>query len=93
MKVEESGWAWMVCGERLIVWKIGQTAVAKVKCSWGLIVRVTSAQTLSLQPLILIYVITDKECKVPFHLNSTNSSCNAILDFEAIWHVNYTYLP
>ncbi|XP_048844114.1 nuclear pore complex protein Nup133 [Brienomyrus brachyistius] len=30
VKVEESGWAWMVCGERLIVWKIGQTAVAKL---------------------------------------------------------------
>lgn len=31
MKVDESGWAWMVCGERLIIWKICQTAVAKVK--------------------------------------------------------------
>ncbi|KAL4597488.1 hypothetical protein GN956_G26004 [Arapaima gigas] len=30
VKVDESGWAWMVCGERLIVWKISQTAVAKV---------------------------------------------------------------
>uniref|UniRef100_A0A8C5H8I3 Nuclear pore complex protein Nup133 n=1 Tax=Gouania willdenowi TaxID=441366 RepID=A0A8C5H8I3_GOUWI len=26
----ESGWAWMVCGERLIIWKICQTAVAKL---------------------------------------------------------------
>ena len=30
VKVDESGWAWMVCGERLIIWKICQTAVAKV---------------------------------------------------------------
>uniref|UniRef100_A0A8C9WNE0 Nucleoporin 133 n=1 Tax=Scleropages formosus TaxID=113540 RepID=A0A8C9WNE0_SCLFO len=30
LKVEESGWAWMVCGERLIIWKISQTAVAKL---------------------------------------------------------------
>uniref|UniRef100_A0A3Q3X1Q8 Nucleoporin Nup133/Nup155-like C-terminal domain-containing protein n=1 Tax=Mola mola TaxID=94237 RepID=A0A3Q3X1Q8_MOLML len=30
LKVTESGWAWMVCGERLIIWKICQTAVAKV---------------------------------------------------------------
>uniref|UniRef100_A0A6Q2XRS8 Nuclear pore complex protein Nup133 n=1 Tax=Esox lucius TaxID=8010 RepID=A0A6Q2XRS8_ESOLU len=29
VKVEDSGWAWMVCGERLIIWKICQTAVAK----------------------------------------------------------------
>ncbi|GLD68181.1 nuclear pore complex protein Nup133 [Lates japonicus] len=29
VKVNESGWAWMVCGERLIIWKICQTAVAK----------------------------------------------------------------
>lgn len=31
VKVEESGWAWMVCGERVIIWKICQTAVAKVR--------------------------------------------------------------
>ena len=31
VKVTESGWAWMVCGERLIIWKICQTAVAKVE--------------------------------------------------------------
>lgn len=31
VKVNESGWAWMVCGERLIIWKICQTAVAKVQ--------------------------------------------------------------
>lgn len=31
VKVEKSGWAWMVCGERLIIWKICQTAVAKVR--------------------------------------------------------------
>lgn len=33
MKVDESGWAWMVCGETLIIWKISQTAVAKVNVS------------------------------------------------------------
>ncbi|MBN3309249.1 NU133 protein, partial [Amia calva] len=30
VRVDESGWAWLVCEERLIVWKIGQTAVAKM---------------------------------------------------------------
>ncbi|KAI3353546.1 hypothetical protein L3Q82_020061, partial [Scortum barcoo] len=30
VKVSESGWAWMVCGEKLIIWKICQTAVAKL---------------------------------------------------------------
>uniref|UniRef100_A0A3Q3QI17 Nuclear pore complex protein Nup133 n=1 Tax=Monopterus albus TaxID=43700 RepID=A0A3Q3QI17_MONAL len=30
VKVNESGWAWMVCGERLIIWKICQTPVAKL---------------------------------------------------------------
>uniref|UniRef100_A0A8B9HK96 Nucleoporin 133 n=1 Tax=Astyanax mexicanus TaxID=7994 RepID=A0A8B9HK96_ASTMX len=30
VKVDESGWAWMVCGERLIIWKICQTPVAKL---------------------------------------------------------------
>ncbi|XP_053272279.1 nuclear pore complex protein Nup133 [Pleuronectes platessa] len=30
VKVNESGWAWMVCGESLIIWKISQTAVAKL---------------------------------------------------------------
>ncbi|XP_028828633.1 nuclear pore complex protein Nup133 [Denticeps clupeoides] len=30
VKVEATGWAWMVCCERLIVWKICQTAVAKL---------------------------------------------------------------
>ncbi|KAM7419851.1 hypothetical protein PAMA_016790 [Pampus argenteus] len=30
VKVNESGWAWMVCGENLIIWKICQTAVAKL---------------------------------------------------------------
>uniref|UniRef100_A0A672ZDP0 Nuclear pore complex protein Nup133 n=1 Tax=Sphaeramia orbicularis TaxID=375764 RepID=A0A672ZDP0_9TELE len=30
VKVDESGWAWMVCGDRLIIWKICQTAVAKL---------------------------------------------------------------
>lgn len=31
VRVSESGWAWMVCEERLIIWKICQTAVAKVQ--------------------------------------------------------------
>ena len=31
VKVDESGWAWMVCGELLIIWKICQTVVAKVR--------------------------------------------------------------
>ncbi|XP_072319049.1 nuclear pore complex protein Nup133 isoform X2 [Eucyclogobius newberryi] len=30
VKVDESGWAWMVYGEKLIIWKICQTAVAKL---------------------------------------------------------------
>ncbi|XP_077461332.1 nuclear pore complex protein Nup133 isoform X1 [Stigmatopora argus] len=30
VKVSESGWAWMVCGDRLIIWKISQTAVTKL---------------------------------------------------------------
>ncbi|KAK5925980.1 hypothetical protein CgunFtcFv8_021588 [Champsocephalus gunnari] len=30
VKVDESGWAWMICGEKLIIWKICQTAVAKL---------------------------------------------------------------
>ncbi|KAL2086993.1 hypothetical protein ACEWY4_018052 [Coilia grayii] len=30
VKIEETGWAWMVCGERLVIWKICQTAVAKL---------------------------------------------------------------
>nr|XP_057931322.1 nuclear pore complex protein Nup133 isoform X2 [Doryrhamphus excisus] len=30
VKVSESGWAWMVCGDRLIIWKISQRAVAKL---------------------------------------------------------------
>uniref|UniRef100_A0A1A7XUQ0 Nucleoporin 133 n=2 Tax=Iconisemion striatum TaxID=60296 RepID=A0A1A7XUQ0_9TELE len=30
VRVNESSWAWMVCGERLIIWKICQTAVAKL---------------------------------------------------------------
>lgn len=28
--MDESGWAWLVHKERLIIWKIGQSAVAKV---------------------------------------------------------------
>ncbi|XP_028266010.1 nuclear pore complex protein Nup133 [Parambassis ranga] len=30
VKVNENGWAWMVCGDKLIIWKISQTAVAKL---------------------------------------------------------------
>lgn len=30
VKVNESGWAWMVCGEKLIAWKISQAPVAKL---------------------------------------------------------------
>uniref|UniRef100_A0A8C1D1K6 Nucleoporin 133 n=1 Tax=Cyprinus carpio carpio TaxID=630221 RepID=A0A8C1D1K6_CYPCA len=30
VKVEASGWAWMVCGEQLIIWKVSQTSVAKL---------------------------------------------------------------
>uniref|UniRef100_A0A673K1B6 Nuclear pore complex protein Nup133-like n=1 Tax=Sinocyclocheilus rhinocerous TaxID=307959 RepID=A0A673K1B6_9TELE len=30
VKVEASGWAWMVCGERLIIWKVSQMSVAKL---------------------------------------------------------------
>lgn len=30
VQVDESGWAWLVHKERLIVWKIGQSPVAKV---------------------------------------------------------------
>uniref|UniRef100_A0A8C1Y707 Nucleoporin 133 n=1 Tax=Cyprinus carpio TaxID=7962 RepID=A0A8C1Y707_CYPCA len=30
VKVEASGWAWMVCGEQLIIWKVSQTSVLSV---------------------------------------------------------------
>ena len=30
VRVDDSGWAWMVCGELLVIWKICQTVVAKV---------------------------------------------------------------
>lgn len=30
VQVDESGWAWLVHKERLIIWKIGQSAIAKV---------------------------------------------------------------
>ncbi|XP_037107149.1 nuclear pore complex protein Nup133 isoform X2 [Syngnathus acus] len=30
VKVSESGWAWLVYGDRLIIWKVCQTAVAKL---------------------------------------------------------------
>uniref|UniRef100_A0A671Q980 Nuclear pore complex protein Nup133 n=1 Tax=Sinocyclocheilus anshuiensis TaxID=1608454 RepID=A0A671Q980_9TELE len=31
VKVEASGWAWMVCGERLIIWKVSQTSLSVCK--------------------------------------------------------------
>ncbi|XP_069463030.1 nuclear pore complex protein Nup133 isoform X1 [Ambystoma mexicanum] len=30
VKVDESGWAWLVCKERLIIWKIGHSSFAKL---------------------------------------------------------------
>ncbi|XP_067900317.1 nuclear pore complex protein Nup133 isoform X2 [Heterodontus francisci] len=30
VKISENGWAWLVCGEKLIVWKIGQMPIAKL---------------------------------------------------------------
>ncbi|XP_048392144.1 nuclear pore complex protein Nup133 isoform X2 [Stegostoma tigrinum] len=29
VKISENGWAWLVCGEKLIVWKIGQMPISK----------------------------------------------------------------
>lgn len=31
MLLDESGWAWLVHKDRLIIWKIGQSSIAKVK--------------------------------------------------------------
>uniref|UniRef100_A0A8C1NCG3 Nuclear pore complex protein Nup133 n=1 Tax=Cyprinus carpio TaxID=7962 RepID=A0A8C1NCG3_CYPCA len=31
VKVEASGWAWMVCGEQLIIWKVSQTSLSVCK--------------------------------------------------------------
>ncbi|XP_040926973.1 nuclear pore complex protein Nup133 isoform X2 [Betta splendens] len=69
VKVDESGWAWMVCGERLIIWKIGQTAVAKLSVCKELqlpsseynytadLVAVASAAPLDTAPLQSISVL------------------------------------
>uniref|UniRef100_A0A7N6AKW0 Nuclear pore complex protein Nup133 n=1 Tax=Anabas testudineus TaxID=64144 RepID=A0A7N6AKW0_ANATE len=69
VKVNESGWAWMVCGERLIIWKICQTAVAKLSVCKELqlpsseynytadLVAVTSAAPLETAPVQSISVL------------------------------------
>ncbi|XP_038663888.1 nuclear pore complex protein Nup133 isoform X2 [Scyliorhinus canicula] len=30
VKISDNGWAWLVCGEKLIVWKIGQMSIVKL---------------------------------------------------------------
>uniref|UniRef100_A0A673Y3I9 Nuclear pore complex protein Nup133 n=1 Tax=Salmo trutta TaxID=8032 RepID=A0A673Y3I9_SALTR len=57
VKVDESGWAWMVCGERLIIWKICQTAVAKVQISshgclllWDFVLNAQSISVMAVAP-------------------------------------------
>ncbi|XP_072907267.1 nuclear pore complex protein Nup133 [Hemitrygon akajei] len=30
VKISETGWAWLICGEKLIVWKVGQMSVTKL---------------------------------------------------------------
>ncbi|RVE76672.1 hypothetical protein OJAV_G00011250 [Oryzias javanicus] len=69
VKVNESGWAWMVCGESLIIWKICQTAVAKLSVCKELqlpssqyeystdLVAVTSAAPLEAAPVQSISVL------------------------------------
>lgn len=69
VKVNESGWAWMVCGERLIIWKICQTPVAKLSVCKELqlpsseyiytadLVAVTSAAPLEVAPVQSISVL------------------------------------
>ncbi|XP_024116455.1 nuclear pore complex protein Nup133 isoform X2 [Oryzias melastigma] len=69
VKVNESGWAWMVCGESLIIWKICQTAVAKLLVCKELqlpssqyeysadLVAVTSATPLEAAPVQSISVL------------------------------------
>ncbi|XP_056228567.1 nuclear pore complex protein Nup133 [Seriola aureovittata] len=74
VKVNESGWAWMVCGERLIIWKICQTAVAKLSVCKELqlpsseysyaadLVAVTSAaplETAAVQSISVLAVATE----------------------------------
>lgn len=74
VKVTESGWAWMVCGERLIIWKICQTAVAKVQFCPSFTDRIHKAaiavfQSKSLMLLrdtnnLHLYQIVEKSCKI-----------------------------
>uniref|UniRef100_A0A8D3BKD8 Nuclear pore complex protein Nup133 n=1 Tax=Scophthalmus maximus TaxID=52904 RepID=A0A8D3BKD8_SCOMX len=74
VKVNESGWAWMVCGDRLIIWKICQTAVAKMSVCKELqlpaseyvyvadLVAVTSAaplETATVQSISVLAVATE----------------------------------
>ncbi|CAK6978621.1 nuclear pore complex protein Nup133 [Scomber scombrus] len=74
VKVNESGWAWMVCGEKLIIWKICQTAVAKLSVCKELqlpdseynntadLVAVTSAaplETATVQSISVLAVATE----------------------------------
>lgn len=69
VKVDDSGWAWMVCGEKLIMWKICQTAVAKLSVCKELplppseysfsadLVSVSSASALDSAPLQSLCVL------------------------------------
>ncbi|CAG5946219.1 unnamed protein product [Menidia menidia] len=69
VKVNESGWAWMVCGERVIIWKICQTPVAKLSVCKMLqlpssdynytadLVAVTSPASLDVAPVQSISVL------------------------------------
>lgn len=69
VKVDDSGWAWMVCGEKVIIWKICQTAVAKLSVCKELqlppseyafssdLVSVSSASPLDSAPLQSISVL------------------------------------
>ncbi|KAM4585037.1 nuclear pore complex protein Nup133 [Odontesthes bonariensis] len=69
VKVNESGWAWMVCGERLIIWKICVTPVAKLSVCKELqlpsseynytadLVAVTSSTSLEMAPVQSISVL------------------------------------
>lgn len=69
VKVEASGWAWMVCGERLIVWKVSQTSVAKLSVCKDLqlpssefaysadLVSISSSGPLDLAPIQSISVL------------------------------------
>ncbi|XP_042619259.1 nuclear pore complex protein Nup133 [Cyprinus carpio] len=63
VKVEASGWAWMVCGEQLIIWKVSQTSVAKLSVCKDLqlpssefeysadLISITSSRTLDSAPI------------------------------------------